>query len=55
MQSIRLSLQGKDQEEVGQGSKSHVLSWALKTFDPITSFLPSVEEVSHLAGQQVGR
>lgn len=54
--SIRLSLQGKEQEEeVGQESKSHVLSWALKTFDPITSFLPGVEEVSHLASQQVGR
>ena len=49
------TVKGKEQEEVGQGSKSHVLSWALKTFDPITSFLPSVEEVSHLAGQQVGR
>lgn len=56
MRSIRLSLQGKEQEEVGQGSKSHVLSWALKTFDPITTtFLPSLEDVSHLAGQQVGR
>ena len=57
MRSIRLSLQGKEQEEeVGQGSKSHVLSWALKTFDPITTtFLPSLENVSHLVGQQVGR
>lgn len=56
MRSIRLSIQGKEQEEeVGQGSKSCVLSWALKTFDPITTtFLPSLENVSHRGGGPAG-